>query len=108
MVVLLGFDEELGLLESFDVELPVELPVLELPVLELPVPIDCEPPIDPLIPLPWPLPVTVMLSSTLRLPAYDCAIRLAVCFSLPVSTVPESETLSSDTFTSTPESPDCC
>ncbi len=43
MVVLFGFDEELGLLESFDVELPV---------LELPVPIDCEPPIDPLMPLP--------------------------------------------------------
>lgn len=64
MVVLFGFEEELGLLESFDVELPVELPVLELPV-----PIDCEPPIEPLMPLPWPLPVTVMLSSTLRLPA---------------------------------------
>lgn len=62
--MLLGFDDELGLLgfvvESLEVELPV---VLE------PVPMLCEPPIDPLIPLPWPLPVTVMLSSTLRLPA---------------------------------------
>lgn len=61
---MLGFDDELGLLgfvvESLEVELPVELE---------PVPMLCEPPIDPLIPLPWPLPVTVMLSSTLRLPA---------------------------------------
>ena len=62
MVVLLGFEEELGLLglvvESLEVELPVE-----------PVPMLCDPPIDPLMPLPWPFPVTVMLSSTLRLPA---------------------------------------
>lgn len=63
MVVLLGFEDELGLLglvvESL-VELPVELE---------PVPMVWEPPIDPLMPLPWPFPVTVMLSSTLRLPA---------------------------------------
>src|SRR3954465_6318700 len=37
---------------------------------------------------PLPLPVTVMRSTTLRLPAYDWAMRSAVCFSLPVATVP--------------------
>ena len=62
--MLLGFEDELGLLgllvESLEVELPVEL---------APVPMLCEPPVDPLMPLPWPFPVTVMLSSTLRLPA---------------------------------------
>jgi len=62
VVVLLGFEDELGLL-GFDVEsLEVELPVEPVPML-------CDPPIEPLIPLPWPLPLTVMLSSTLRLPA---------------------------------------
>src|SRR4051812_4704416 len=37
-----------------------------------------------------PFPVTVMRSITLRFPAYDCAMRSAVCFSFPVETVPES------------------
>ena len=48
-----------------------------------------------------PLPVTVMRSTTLRLPAYDCAMRSAVCFSLPVETVPESSMVESVTFTLT-------
>ena len=48
-----------------------------------------------------PLPVTVMRSITLRLPAYDCAMRPAVCFSLPVKTVPESSMVESVTFTLT-------
>ena len=48
-----------------------------------------------------PLPVTVMRSTTLRLPAYDCAMRSAVCFSLPVETVPESSMAESVTFTLT-------
>lgn len=45
--MLLGFEDELGLLgfvvESLEVELPVEVE---------PVPIPCEPPIVPLMPLP--------------------------------------------------------
>ena len=45
-----------------------------------------------------PLPVRVMRSTTLRLPAYDCAMRSAVCFSLPVETVPESSMVESLTF----------
>lgn len=37
---------------------------------------------------PLPMPLTVILSTTLRLPAYDWAMRFAVCLSLPVATVP--------------------
>ena len=48
-----------------------------------------------------PLPVTVMRSTTLRLPAYDCAMRMAVCFSLPVETAPESSMVESVTLTLT-------
>src|SRR3954465_9409708 len=48
-----------------------------------------------------PFPVTVMRSTTLRLPAYDCAMRSAVCFSFPVETVPESSMVESVTFTLT-------
>jgi len=45
---------------------------------------------------PW--PVTVMLSSTRRLPANDWAMRFAVCFSLPVATLPDKETVESVTL----------
>src|SRR3954462_8601608 len=48
-----------------------------------------------------PFPATVMRSTSLRLPAYDCAMRSAVCFSLPVDTVPESSMVDSVTFTLT-------
>src|SRR3954462_15656826 len=48
-----------------------------------------------------PLPLTVMRFTNLRLPAYDCAMRSAVCFSLPVATVPESSMAASVTFTFT-------
>jgi hypothetical protein len=42
-----------------------------------------------------------MWSTTLRLPAYDCAMRLAVCLSLPVATLPLSEICVSVTLTIT-------
>jgi hypothetical protein len=48
---------------------------------------------------PWPL--TVIRSSTLRLPANDCAMRFAVCFSLPVATLPDNATVESVTLTMT-------
>lgn len=48
-----------------------------------------------------PRPVTVTRSTTLRLPAKDCAMRFAVCFSLPVATEPESSMVSPVTLTST-------
>ena len=48
-----------------------------------------------------PLPLTVIRSTTLRLPAYDCAMRSAVCFSFPVETLPESSMVESVTFTLT-------
>src|SRR4051812_21171893 len=47
---------------------------------------------------PLPRPVTVMRSTTLRLPANDCAMRFAVTFSLPVGTEPESSMVSPFTF----------
>ena len=48
---------------------------------------------------PAPLPVTVIRLLTLRLPAYDWAMRSAVCFSFPVATLPERSTLMSVTIT---------
>lgn len=50
---------------------------------------------------PW--PVTVILSSTLRFPANDWAMRFAVCFSLPVATLPDNATAESVTLTTTLE-----
>jgi hypothetical protein len=46
-----------------------------------------------------PLPVTRMWSTTRRLPANDCAVRLIDCFSLPVGQVPVSSICESVTFT---------
>ena len=42
------------------------------------------------VPALLPLPVTLMWSTTLRLPANDCATRRTDCFSLPVGQVPVS------------------
>ncbi len=50
---------------------------------------------------PLPMPPTVILSTTLRLPAYDWAMRLAVWRSLPVATLPLSSIFVSVTFTIT-------
>ena len=50
---------------------------------------------------PW--PVTVILSSTRRFPANDWAMRFAVCFSLPVATLPDNATVESVTLTTTLE-----
>ncbi len=47
---------------------------------------------------PWPWPLTVSLSTTRRLPANDCAIRSAVCRSLPLATEPDSSMLSAETM----------
>lgn len=48
-----------------------------------------------------PFPRTFNLSTTLRLPAKDCAIRFAVARSLPVSTLPVSSIFESVTLTIT-------
>ena len=48
-----------------------------------------------------PRPPTVTRSTTRRFPANDCAMRFAVCFSLPVATLPESSTVVSVTITFT-------
>lgn len=50
---------------------------------------------------PLPIPFTVMWSTTLRLPAYDWAMRFAVCRSLPVATLPLRLICVSVTFTIT-------
>src|SRR5262245_37422308 len=42
-----------------------------------------------------------MRSSTLRFPANDCAMRFAVCFSLPLATLPDNSTAESVTWTIT-------
>ena len=51
--------------------------------------------------LPLPLPETDVLSTTLRLPANDCAMRFAVSRSLAEGTEPVSVMESSDTLTAT-------
>ena len=50
---------------------------------------------------PLPMPLTVILSTTLRLPAYDWAMRFAVCLSLPLATLPLSSIFVSVTLTIT-------
>lgn len=56
-------------------------------------------PMEPVLLLPC--PATVRWSFTLRLPAYDWAIRFAVCRSLAVATLPERSIASLVTFTLT-------
>jgi len=97
-VVLFGFVAAFGFDLSLGLALVVPLPVSVVVLVPVGVPMALLEPVLVLL-RAGARPAMVMLSSTLRFPAYDCAMRLAVSFSFAVGALPISVMLLSVTAT---------